>query len=75
MTQEECNQEYLESLKELETALQNVERLSYRLHHGAKYYGQPQEVYEEGEKVHNAIWHAGEDFLEFLEKIPELQNR
>lgn len=75
MTQEECNQEYLESLKEFEEALRNAERLSYRLHHGATFYGQPKEVYEEGAKVHSAIENAGTDFYEFLEKIPELQNR
>ena len=74
MTQEQCNQEYKNSLDELQRALQNVNRLAYRMTDGAKFYHQPESVWNEGRAIQTEIEDVEERFLLFLEDLSELQN-
>jgi hypothetical protein len=74
MTQEEADREYSQSLEELDRVLTKAHTLSYRLIDGAKFYGQSKKVYEEGDKVFDAISSAQEMLIEFLDELPKRQS-
>lgn len=73
MTQEEANKEYRETLNDIEELFRKLHTASYRLTDGAVFYNQLDKVYRKGSAIFEQISDAEENFLEFLEELPTLQ--